>query len=225
MPDSLLVAENLGKVYPGVAAGVVALAEVSFTIQRGEFVALRGPSGCGKSTLLHILGAMDRPTQGSVTLAGRDLSTLGAEALAQVRRRQVGFVFQSYFLLPTLRVAENVMLPLLLEGAAASDARQRAEELLQVVGLQQRGGHFPGQLSGGEMQRAAVARAVAHRPELLLADEPTGNLDSSNGRRVMELLSRLHRELGLTIVLATHADEAAAYTSRTIGLRDGRLVL
>lgn len=225
MPGSLLVAENLGKVYPGVAAGVVALAEVSFTIQRGEFVALRGPSGCGKSTLLHILGAMDRPTQGSVTLAGRDLSSLGAEALAQVRRRQVGFVFQSYFLLPTLRVAENVMLPLLLEGTAASAARQRAEELLQVVGLEQRGGHFPGQLSGGEMQRAAVARAVAHRPELLLADEPTGNLDSGNGRRVMELLSRLHCEFGLTIVLATHADEAAAYTNRTIALRDGRVVL
>jgi putative ABC transport system ATP-binding protein len=220
---SLLAVENLGKVYANSDGGVVALREVSFSVTPGEFVAVRGPSGCGKSTLLHILGAMDRPTSGSVRLERRELAALGVREMARLRRRQVGFVFQSFHLLPTLTVAENVMLPLTLDGMPDRLARPRARELLEQVGLTQRESHLPGQLSGGEMQRVAVARAVAARPLLLLADELTGNLDSDTGRRIMELLAELNRRLNLTVILATHSEEAAAFARRTLLFRDGRL--
>lgn len=220
---SLVVVNDLRKVYAGSEAGVVALDGISFAIERGEFVGIRGPSGCGKSTLLHILGAMDRPSAGSVRIDGQELAALGVDAMARFRRRKVGFVFQSFHLLPTLTVAENVMLPLTLDGWADRPAVERTAELLEGVGLASRGEHLPSQLSGGEMQRAAVARAVAARPELLLADEPTGNLDSQNGERIMELLAGLNRQSGVTVVLATHSEEAAAYARRTLRLRDGLL--
>lgn len=219
----LLAVKDLRRVYDGPLGGVAALNGLSFSAERGDFVAIRGPSGCGKSTLLHIVGGMDRPSQGEVWLDGSLLNDFSLAALARFRRRQVGFVFQSFNLLPTLTVLENVMLPRLLDGAADRAARQRAEKLLDQVGLSDRAGHLPSQLSGGEMQRVAVARAVVAEPRLLLADEPTGNLDTHNGRRVMELLVELNRNLGVTVLLATHAPEAAAYARRTLHLRDGLL--
>ncbi|MEM6331043.1 MAG: ABC transporter ATP-binding protein [Planctomycetota bacterium] len=200
-----------------------ALRGVSFGVEAGGFVALRGPSGCGKSTLLHIAGAMDRPTDGQVLLEGERLDRLTNEALARVRRRSVGFVFQAFNLLPTLTAAENVALPLLLDGVADGESAARSRAALDEVGLASKERSFPSQLSGGEMQRVAIARAVAIEPRLLVADEPTGSLDSENGRRVLDLLAELNRSRGLTILMATHSDEAAAYASRTLGIRDGLL--
>lgn len=217
----ILSVQDVERVYEGGERGVAALRGVTFAVEAGEFVALMGPSGCGKSTLLHLVGGMDRPTGGRVLLDGLDLGALGEEELARLRRKRIGFVFQFFNLLPTLTVAENVALPLLLDGAADRSTRERASELLARVGLGKREGHFPAELSGGEMQRTAIVRAVIAEPELLLADEPTGNLDSENGAEIMKLLSELNRELGLTIILATHSDEAASYGSRTIRLRDG----
>ena len=220
---SFLVVENLRKVYEGPRGGHEALKDVSFSVSAGDFVAIRGPSGCGKSTLLHLVGAMDRPTRGSVRLRGRELSGLNLDELAVFRRRHVGFVFQSFNLLPTLTVAENVVLPLTLDGKPEAAARRRAALLLEQVGLADRTDYLPAQLSGGEMQRVAVARAVAAEPDLLLADEPTGNLDSANGQAVMRLLADLNERSGLTVLLATHSAEAARFARRTLQLRDGRL--
>lgn len=200
---------------------MAALRGVSFEAETGDFIALMGPSGCGKSTLLHILGGMDRPTQGRVSLDGIELDSLSEEALARVRRKKIGFVFQFFNLLPTLTVAENVALPLMLDGAGHSKTSQRAREMLGRVGLADRATHYPAELSGGEMQRAAVARAVINHPDLILADEPTGNLDTDNGTQVMKLLAELNREFGLTIILATHSVEAAQYARRTLRMRDG----
>ncbi len=221
---SFLVVEDLHKIYEGPQGGLEALQGISFTAPTGDFLAVRGPSGCGKSTLLHILGAMDRPSGGSVRLRGRELSGLKPEELAVFRRRHVGFVFQSFNLLPTLTVAENVCLPLTLDGRPEAEARDRAAALLERVGLAGRADYLPAQLSGGEMQRVAVARAVAAEPDLLLADEPTGNLDSANGQAVMELLADLNAQSGLTVVLATHSAEAARFARRTLELSDGRLL-
>lgn len=216
-----LIVERVEKYYEGGQRSVTALRGVSLEVLAGDFVALRGPSGCGKSTLLHLIGGMDTPTRGRICCNGVALDTLSEAALAQFRRRRVGFVFQFFNLLPTLTVGENVALPLLLDGVAERQARERAEQLLARVGLGGRMTHFPAELSGGEMQRAAVARAVVYPPELVLADEPTGSLDSANGEQVMQLLSELNRELGVTILLATHAEETARYARRTIRLRDG----
>lgn len=221
---NFLEVSGLRKVYEGPDGGVEALRAVTFSVSRGDFVAVRGPSGCGKSTLLHILGAMERPTEGSVCLDGQELRNLGLDALARLRRRQIGFVFQEFNLFPTLTVLENAMLPLTLDGAAEQQARRRAAAILEQIGLADRAKHFPAQLSGGEMQRVAVARAVAAGPGLLLADEPTGNLDSENGRRVMRLLSELNHTMQLTVLLATHSEEAAGHATRSLFLRDGRLL-
>ena len=218
----LLAAENLHKTYVTGEARVTALAGVSFTIERGDFVALMGPSGCGKSTLLHICGAMDRPTSGAIRLGDRDLSALGDDDLTRVRREQVGFVFQFFNLLPTLTVADNIALPCLLAGVKSADAEARARSLADRVGIAHRLHHFPQQISGGEMQRAAIARALVHQPSLIVADEPTGNLDSENGAIVMALLTALNTELGVTILLATHAVEVASTAHRVLKMRDGR---
>ena len=217
----LLVVRQLHKTYVGGQGGVPALRGVEFSAPRGDFVAVRGPSGCGKSTLLHIVGAMDRPSQGQVWLNGRLLNELPLAELTRLRRRHIGFIFQAFHLLPTLTVRENVMLPLRLDGTGERTARARADHLLEQVDLVGRATHFPAQLSGGEMQRAAVARAVVAEPELLLADEPTGNLDSDNGRRVMELLADLNRQTQVTILLATHSAEAASLRPPNLYLRDG----
>ena len=218
----LLSAVDLHKTYTTGDARVSALAGVSLTIESGDFVALMGPSGCGKSTLLHLCGAMDRPTSGSVTFEGRDLASLTDDELTRVRRDRIGFVFQFFNLLPTLTIGDNIALPSLLSGLPGPDADRRSAQLAARVGIEHRLHHYPQQVSGGEMQRAAIARGLAHSPGLLIADEPTGNLDSDNGRLVLSLLSELNRETGITILLATHAADVAAAATRVLRMRDGR---
>ncbi len=222
-PPPVLTADRIDKTYSDAGAPVVALRGVSLTLRPGELVALMGPSGCGKSTLLHICGAMDRPTAGTLRLDGHDLSELDDGTLTRLRRTRIGFVFQFFNLLPTMTVQENVALPLLLAGAPAASALQEAARLAGRVGLDHRLAHRPAQLSGGELQRAAIARAVIHRPVLLVADEPTGNLDSTNGASVLALLVELQRETGVAMLLATHAPEVAAVAGRILRMRDGRI--
>jgi putative ABC transport system ATP-binding protein len=219
---SVLAADNLQKTYVSGDARVAALAGVSFEIAKGDFVALMGPSGCGKSTLLHLCGAMDRATGGSILLNGRNLATLGDDDLTHVRRAHVGFVFQFFNLLPTLTVADNIALPCLLAGMKGDEADRRAKRVAERVGIGHRLSHYPQQVSGGEMQRAAIARALVHEPLLLVADEPTGNLDSENGANVLALLSELNREMGVTVLLATHAADVAAAATRILKMKDGQ---
>jgi len=218
----LLTASKLTKTYVSGEARVTALAGVSFDVEAGDFVALMGPSGCGKSTLLHLCGAMDRLTSGTLRLNDRDLSTMGDDELTLVRREQVGFVFQFFNLLPTLTVADNIALPCLLSGMKDQDAARRARALAERVGIAHRLTHYPQQISGGEMQRAAIARALIHQPSLLVADEPTGNLDSENGANVLALISQLNKELNVTVLLATHAADVAAAAGRVVRMKDGR---
>ena len=213
---------GVSKHYTGEAAPIEAVKDVSLEVNPGEFVAVMGPSGCGKSTLLHIMGAMDRPTRGEVWLGDLPLHTYGEEALTRVRRTRVGFVFQFFYLLPTFTIEENVGLPLLLAGR--NHAGPKIRELLERVGLAHRMKAMPHQLSGGEMQRVAIARAVVHEPELLLADEPTGNLDSENGTQVLEILRGMAGSGGTTAIMATHSDAAAQCATRVIRMKDGRLL-
>lgn len=207
------------KVYPG--RGVVALAGVDLTVAEGEFLAVVGPSGSGKSTLLHLLGGLDRPTSGGIYYG--EISLAGIPDLAAFRRRTVGFVFQSHYLLPVLTAAENVEVPMVALGVSPRKRRNRAMALLTRVGLSARAHHRPAELSGGESQRVAVARALANDPPMILADEPTGELDSHTGQAVLELLTDLHRE-GRTVVVVTHNHEVAAAAQRIVALRDGRIV-
>lgn len=202
---------------------MTAVAGASLALEPGDFVALVGPSGCGKSTLLHLCGAMDRPTSGRIRLEDVVLSEQDDRSLTRIRRERVGFVFQFFNLLPTLTAFENVQLPLLLSGRRPAQAAPAARALLDRVGLGERLRHYPRQLSGGELQRTAVARALIHRPALLVADEPTGSLDSANGQRVLALLAELNRETGVAMLLATHAPEIAAAARRVLRMRDGRL--
>jgi putative ABC transport system ATP-binding protein len=219
----LVAVINLTKSYAGPAEPVAALREVTVSIQPGEFVALIGPSGSGKSTLMNLIGLLDTPTAGQYYLAGHDVSRLSRRALALVRNRSIGFVFQGFHLLPRLTARENVELPLVYAGVGRRERRRRAAEMLQRMGLAERCHHRPNQLSGGQQQRVAIARALIHRPPLLLADEPTGNLDSATGVEVMAELTRLHHE-GQTIILVTHDPQVARTAERTITLRDGRIV-
>jgi putative ABC transport system ATP-binding protein len=213
----------VSRTYHAGEAPVSAVADVSLDVERGEFVALVGPSGCGKSTLLHLCGAMELPTSGQVTLDGLRLDQLGEEGLTKVRRERLGFVFQFFNLLPTLTLLENIALPLMLAGRGREEAFGRAEPWAVRLGLGHRLSHRPSQLSGGEMQRAAIARAVVHGPVLVIADEPTGNLDSTTGQRILEALVELNREHGLTLLLATHAADVAAAAHRVVHMRDGRI--
>ena len=219
----VLSAQHLSHSYRTGGSPVAALVDVSLDIEHGEFVAIVGPSGCGKSTLLHLCGAMERPTSGHVTLDGVRLDTLGDDGLTRVRRERLGFVFQFFNLLPTLGLVENVALPLLLAGRPRQEALSRAAEWAGTLGLGHRLDHRPSQLSGGEMQRAAIARAVVHDPALVIADEPTGNLDSATGTRILEALVDLNRQRGLTLLLATHAAEVASAAHRVVHMRDGRI--
>ena len=209
------------RVYTANGREVVAVSDVTASFSSGSFTALVGRSGCGKSTLLNLAGAMDRPTGGEVRLLGQPTRALSDDALTRLRRRQVGFVFQFFNLLPTLSVQENVELPLLLDGRR--DGAGRVRRVLEQVELWDRWRDYPYQLSGGEMQRVAIARALAHGPTVLLADEPTGNLDSATALTVLELLARTCRELGVTVILATHSREAAAFAHRLLLMRDGRI--
>ncbi len=220
--NQLVRISHVRKVYESESEPVVALRDVSLEVEQGRFVTLMGPSGCGKSTLLHIIGAMDRPTEGEAWLKDSPIHSLSEEELTRIRRTQVGFVFQFFYLLPTLSVEENVALPLLLANGRQVD-HARVRSLIETVGLSHRRNAMPTQLSGGELQRAALARAVVHDPPLVVADEPTGNLDSDNGRVILELLQQLSGN-GTTVVMATHSDAAAAYADQTLLLRDGGLV-
>jgi len=215
---------NVSKIYNGAAGRVAALAGVSLEVAAGEFVALMGPSGCGKSTLIHLVAAVDVPTSGEVWVAGQYLMRLTDAALSRFRRDRVGTVYQFYNLLPTLSAWENVALPALLAGASPAEARERALSLLRRVDLARRAEHWPHELSGGEMQRVAVARALINRPAVLLADEPTGNLDSAAGRDLLQLLEALNAEHRVTILLATHSEDAAAAARRVLHLKDGAFV-
>src|SRR5262245_5469440 len=204
------------------AGPVVAVRNVSVRIDAGEHVAVRGPSGCGKSTLLHMLGCVDAPTSGTLRFDGNDVSTLTDSARSLLRLRQVGFVFQRFFLLPMLTAAENVELPLSEAGVAKAQRRERTRELLSYVGLSARADHRPSQLSGGEMQRVAIARAIANRPRLLLADEPTGELDYATGNQIAELLDRVNAD-GTALVIVTHDSALADRATRLLTMRDGRI--
>ncbi len=223
---SILQAEHLQKTFSGSTAGaasVAALNDVDLSVERGEFVAITGASGSGKSTLLHLLGGITRPTAGHVLLEGVDLASLDDDALARVRRRRIGFVFQRYNLLPELSLVENVALPLVLDGIADGRSETAALAALEKVGLTHRASHRPDELSGGEQQRGAIARALVAEPAVVLADEPTGALDSVNSRRVVELLMRLVAEHQQTVILVTHDPGIAQAAGRTIFMRDGRI--
>jgi putative ABC transport system ATP-binding protein len=218
---SMLRSEALTKTYVSGGREITVVRDITFELEAGGFLAVSGPSGSGKSTLLGLLAGLDRPARGRVVLDGYDLSALSEDERAQLRAEKVGFVFQSFHLIPTLTARENIQVPLELRG---KDGRGKAEELLARVGLGDRGHHYPAQLSGGEQQRVAVARAFAHDPRVLFADEPTGNLDAANGVNVIGLLGELNRELGTTLVLVTHDPELAGLAHRVLGLRDGAVV-
>lgn len=214
----------LSKHYQMGEVTVKALQEVDLTIEKGEFVAVMGASGSGKSTLLHLIGGLDYPTSGEVFLADQALSQLSDNELTRVRRRKIGFIFQFYNLLPTLTVMENMALPLLIDGQSIRPNRQRLDDLLQLVGLEDRAMHRPDQLSGGQQQRVAIVRAFINNPEIVLADEPTGNLDSKSGMSILELLQRSCRELEATIVMVTHDPRAASFANRVLFLKDGEIM-
>lgn len=216
--------ENLSKVFRTSEVETIALNHVSMEVKEGEFVAIMGPSGCGKSTLLNIMGLLDAPTGGTIEIAGTKVDGMKDKELAAFRNRKLGFVFQSFHLINSLNVLDNVELPLLYRKVSSKERRRLAEEVLQKVGLSHRMRHMPTQLSGGQCQRVAIARAIIGNPEIILADEPTGNLDSKMGAEVMELLHRLNKEDGRTIVMVTHNEEQARQTSRTIRFFDGRQV-
>jgi putative ABC transport system ATP-binding protein len=221
---ALIEVEGLCKTYQTGEVAVEALRGVSVTIQAGEFVAVMGPSGSGKSTFMHILGCLDKPTSGEYRLDGRSVAGMSRDQLAEVRNKKLGFVFQTFNLLARTTALENVELPLLYNGATAKERHARAHLRLQQVGLQGREHHHPNQLSGGQQQRVAIARALINDPPILLADEPTGNLDSRTSVEIMAIFQRLNRESGITVILVTHERDVAAYTSRIIHFRDGRIV-
>ncbi len=221
---TILEAKKIVKTYQMGSVEVHALAGVDFRVRRGEFVAIMGPSGSGKSTLMHLLGGLDTPTSGDVILAGESLADMNDNQITAVRRRKVGFIFQFYNLLPTLSASENVLLPLIIDGESAGDHREHVQNLMDLVSLGDRLEHRPDQLSGGQQQRVAIARAFVNTPEIVLADEPTGNLDSRSSTQVLELLQRTCKEMDATIVMVTHDARAASYADRVVFLRDGKVV-
>ena len=219
----MILLENLTKVYRTDEIECTALNNISFSIEKGEFVSIMGPSGCGKSTLLNILGMLDKPESGSYKFQGNEVSHLNEKGRSNVRKQNIGFIFQNFNLIDELTVFENIELPLIYNKMSTSDRKERVNSILEKIGISHRASHFPQQLSGGQQQRVAVARALVTKPPLILADEPTGNLDSSNGNEVMELLCDLN-EAGTTIVMVTHSAHDASYSNRIINLLDGQIV-
>jgi putative ABC transport system ATP-binding protein len=220
---AIVEARRVSRVFPMAAAPVTALNDVSLRVDRGEYIGVVGPSGCGKSTLLHVLGCVDVATSGQVLFQDREVGSLTDAERSRLRLREIGFIFQRFFLLPMLTAWENVELPQAEAGASRGERRTRTAELLEYVGLAQRAGPRPSELSGGEMQRVAIARALANRPGLLLADEPTGELDQATGEQIVQLLDRLHAD-GTAVVVVTHDPAVAARAHRLLRMRDGRIV-
>ncbi|MEK6802810.1 MAG: ABC transporter ATP-binding protein [Nitrospirota bacterium] len=221
---SLIVCEDLWKIYRVGDVEVQALRGINLTIDRGEFVAVMGTSGSGKSTLMNILGCLDQPTRGRYELDGMDVGAAKPDLLADLRNRQIGFVFQSFNLIPRTSALENAQLPLFYRGLSIKEQRKQAAAALQRVGLAGREQHYPTQLSGGQQQRVAIARALVGAPSILFADEPTGNLDTASSREIMSILEQLNREDGITIILVTHESDIAAYASRELVMKDGQIV-
>jgi len=220
---SLIVCEDLWKIYRVGDVEVQALRGINLTIDRGEFVAVMGTSGSGKSTLMNILGCLDQPTRGRYELNGLDVATAKPDLLAELRNRQIGFVFQSFNLIPRTSALENAQLPLFYRGLSIKEQRKQAAAALQRVGLAGREQHYPTQLSGGQQQRVAIARALVGAPSILFADEPTGNLDTASSREIMNILEELNRQDGITIILVTHESDIAAYASRELVMKDGQI--
>ncbi len=220
----LIKTVELSKTYRLDETYIQALADINLSIEQGEFIAITGPSGSGKSTLLHILGCIDRPTGGKIFIKDMETSRMNVKAMTGLRLRELGFVFQHFYLLPALNACENIELPMKEAGIPREMRKKRTMELLDAVGLSERARHMPGQLSGGEQQRVAIARALANDPPIILADEPTGELDSASGRNILELLTRINREYGKTIIVVTHDDSIAKRAMRMIRLQDGRMV-
>ncbi len=219
----MITLKNIKKVFKTDEVETWALQNVSLNVNKGEFVAVMGPSGCGKSTLLNILGLLDTPTQGTYLLNGKDVSQMSEDERTDLRKGQLGFVFQSFNLIDELNVTENVELPLLYMGTSKKERRQQVKDVIERVAMAHRAQHFPAQLSGGQQQRVAIARAVISHPQIILADEPTGNLDSKHGMEVMDLLKQLHEE-GTTIIMVTHSQRDANYADRIVNLFDGEIV-
>ena len=221
--ENIIETIDLCKTYMLGEISTEVLKDVNLEIEQGEFVSLMGPSGSGKSTLLYLLGGLDKPTSGTIRLKGKELTVMKDKEESEMRRKEIGFVFQFYNLVPNLNLEENIMLPILLDGKKLKQYRDRLDEILELVGLTDRRRHTPRELSGGQQQRVAIARALVNEPDIILADEPTGNLDSKTGTEILELFKRINREKNKTIVQVTHSYEAAQYGSRIINVKDGRV--
>jgi putative ABC transport system ATP-binding protein len=213
----------LNKTYTMGRVDVEVLKDINITIDEGEFVSIMGPSGSGKSTLLYLIGGLDKPTSGRIRIKGREMADMKDEEESKLRRQEIGFIFQFYNLIPNLNVEENIMLPILLDGKKLKDYKKELDNILEIVGLTDRRHHTPRELSGGQQQRVAIARALINEPDIILADEPIGNLDSKTGMEVMELLARINKEKGKTIIQVTHSKEAAEYGQRIINVKDGKV--
>jgi len=222
--ETVIELRNLDKEYDLGLVKLRVLNGINLKVKKSEVVAIMGPSGSGKSTMLHMLGCLDRPTRGKVIIDGVDVSRLGDDELAKIRREKIGFVFQFFYLIPSLTALKNVELPLTFVKGTAKDKEVRAKELLKMVGLENRMNHRPSQMSGGESQRVAIARALANNPQIILADEPTGNLDSKSGKEVIEILVKLNKEKGVTLILVTHDSSIARHAERVINLKDGNII-
>lgn len=219
--ENIVVVNNLKKVFKVGKEDSVILNDLTFNIEKGEFVSIMGPSGCGKSTLLYLLGGLDMPTNGTVKIDGKNLAELKAKEMCEMRRKDIGFVFQFYNLVPNLNVQDNIMLPVLLDGKKPKEYKDKLEEMLEIIGMSDKAKHTPRELSGGQQQRVAIARALLYNPKLILADEPIGNLDSRSGIEIMKLFKTINEKYKTTIIQVTHSEESALYGSRVIRMKDG----
>jgi putative ABC transport system ATP-binding protein len=224
MKQTVLEVKNVSKNFLMGEETIQVLKEVSLTVEKGEFIAIMGPSGSGKSTLLYLMGGLDKVSQGQIVVNGKEISHLKDEQESAMRRKQIGFVFQSYNLIDNLTVEENILLPVLLDGKLKKEVQPEVEALMKAVGLFDRRHHTPKELSGGQQQRTAIARALINKPDILFADEPIGNLDSKTGVEILELLKKINQEQAVTILMVTHSEESAAYGNRVIRLRDGMVI-